>query len=88
MEPNKKNLFLVDKSLSINFDVVDFSGGSKPFFQYAVGDGKRVSIGENHLNFPTIPNGTFKIKIRAFFSKLVWWSLICSILTIQNLQSF
>lgn len=64
--PDKGQLHLVDKTLSIDFDVVDFSGGTKPFFQYSIGKGKWLPIEGNHLNFPTIPNGAFVLRIQAF----------------------
>lgn len=59
-------LQLTNKPLAIDFDVVDFSGGSPPVFEYRINDkGSWAALEGNQLYFPVLPVGTFNLTIRA-----------------------
>ncbi len=65
--PGKGNISLSNKPLTIDFDVVDFSGGTKPIFEYRIGESSAwIPIQDNRLYFPTLPYGNFTVCIRAF----------------------
>jgi ligand-binding sensor domain-containing protein len=67
LTPSKETLQLSGKTLSVDFDVVDFSGGSRPVFQYKISDNSDwVALEGNHLNFPALPYGEFTLTLRAF----------------------
>jgi ligand-binding sensor domain-containing protein len=59
-------LILDGKSLSIDFDIIDYTGGQKPLFQYRFqNDASWVSLESSNLYFPELPFGHFTIDIRA-----------------------
>jgi hypothetical protein len=67
LTPSEGVLTLTDKTLSVDFDVIDFSGGSRPVFQYRIGDnGDWIALEGTHLNFPALPYGKFTLTLRAF----------------------
>ncbi|WP_158606023.1 two-component regulator propeller domain-containing protein [Taibaiella sp. KBW10] len=63
--PSNNIIRLKDKPLSIDFDIVEFSGGLKPVFQYRLDKHQEwTTIEGNQLYFPTLPYGKFEITIR------------------------
>ncbi len=67
LEPSNDTQELLNESLTIDFDVVDYSGGTRPVFEYKLGDAAEwVTLENNHLYFPTLPYGDFTLTIRAF----------------------
>lgn len=59
-------LVLRGKTLTIDFDVIDFSGSSKPAFQYRINnDGKWLNLESSMLYFPSTPYDSFSVSIRA-----------------------
>jgi ligand-binding sensor domain-containing protein len=63
--PSKNVIRLKDKPLSIDFDIVEFSGGIKPVFQYRMnGEEEWTTLEGNQLYFPTLPYGKFELTIR------------------------
>ncbi|WP_181358602.1 sensor histidine kinase [Taibaiella chishuiensis] len=65
--PGKDKITLSNSPLTIDFDVVDFSGGTKPIFEYKIGENSEwIAIQDNRLYFPAIPYGNFTVFIRAF----------------------
>jgi hypothetical protein len=67
LAPSKEVLTLTGKTLSVDFDVIDFSGGSRPVFQYRIGDNSDwIALEGTTLNFPALPYGEFTLTLRAF----------------------
>ncbi len=64
--PSGNELRLEAQTLTVDFDIVDFSGGARPVFQYKFDNGNWVTLENNHLYFPSLPYGKFKLKIRAY----------------------
>jgi anti-sigma regulatory factor (Ser/Thr protein kinase) len=63
---SKDRIVLRDKPLTIDFDVIDFSGGTKTFFEYRIDDGAWIFLESKSLYFSTLPYGQFTLSIRAF----------------------
>lgn len=63
---SKDRIVLKDKSLTIDFDAIDFSGGTKTFFEYRIDKGTWALLESKSLYFPTLPYGEFTLSIRAF----------------------
>jgi ligand-binding sensor domain-containing protein len=57
---------LPGKTLTIDFDVIDFSGGARPAFQYRLnGEGSWLGLESSMLYFPSTPYGAFSVSLRA-----------------------
>lgn len=65
LQPSKGTLILENKSLFIDFDILDFSSGTQPGIQYRIDNGEWISIDNNRLTFPEVPKRTFTIEISA-----------------------
>ena len=62
----EKQILLSEKTLSINFDIIDHAGGQKPSFQYRLGnDSAWTNLENSNLYFPSIPYGDFAVNLRA-----------------------
>lgn len=81
--PGNDKITLSNSPLAIDFDVVDFSGGTKPIFEYKIGENSEwIAIQDNRLYFPAIPYGNFTVFIRAFSPN--WGAIPLFMQTFQN----
>lgn len=63
---SEQEMILSADALSIDFDVVDLSGGQKPLFQYQLNtDTNWTTLKTNNLFFPDLPYGKYVVHIRA-----------------------
>lgn len=59
-------IWLDQKTLSVDFDVIDHAGGQKPKFYYSINnDTGWTSLVNSDLYFPSVPYGDFTLRIRA-----------------------
>lgn len=64
--PDTGAISLRGNSLSIDFDIIDYTGGQKPLFQYRFhNEANWISLENSNLYFPELPFGHFTIDIRA-----------------------
>lgn len=65
MDTTDDIITLLDQPLAIDFDVVNFSGGTRPVFQYKMGNQKSwITLENNQLYFPVLPYGSFTLTLR------------------------
>jgi len=78
LQPSQAPVRLNDKTLAVDFDVVDFSGGARPVFEYRINDhGEWMPLQGNQLYFPALPYGQFRLSIRAFSPNWTSGALFC-----------
>lgn len=66
LRASREVLWLEGKTLSIDFDVIDFTGSATPIFQYRLNDKDEwTTLDGNLLYFPSLPYGKFTLTIRA-----------------------
>jgi len=57
---------LPQKTLAIDFDIIDYSSGQKPLYQYRLNnDSVWINLDNSKLYFPSVPYGSFTISIKA-----------------------
>lgn len=66
LRASREVLLLEGKTLSVDFDVIDFTGSATPIFQYRLNDKDEwTALDGNLLYFPSLPYGKFTLTIRA-----------------------
>ncbi|GAA4451659.1 hypothetical protein GCM10023092_09400 [Rurimicrobium arvi] len=64
--PSEKNMSLHSGPLSIDFDIIDHTGGQKPVLQYRLdGESGWTQIDNSELYFPKVSYGTFTVELKA-----------------------
>lgn len=65
MHPDPQLIKLTNKTLTIDFDVIDHSGITQPGYAYRINNNEWIESRNNNLYFPTLPYGQFTLSIKA-----------------------